>query len=39
MLLRYEERTLFVLKSQEPPRITRFVPDTGPGGFVDELTE
>ena len=39
LLLRYEERTRFVLLNQEPPRNTRLVPDTGPSGFVDGLTE
>ena len=36
---RDEERTPPVLLPQEPPRNTRGVPDTGPSGFVDGLTE
>ena len=36
---RYEERTEFAPPYQEPPRSTRDVPDTGPSGFVDGLTE
>ena len=36
---RNEERKTSATSLQEPPRITRFVPDTGPSGFVDGLTE
>ncbi len=37
--VRYEERTRPGSLAQEPPRSTRDVPDTGPSGFVDGLTE
>ena len=36
---RTEERNQFDSRLQEPPRNTRVVPDTGPSGFVDGLTE
>jgi hypothetical protein len=39
LMERYEERTKSVLKRHEPPRSTRYEPDTGPSGFVDGLTE
>jgi hypothetical protein len=37
--LRAEERTVLASLPQEPPRTTRSVPDTGPSGLVDGLTE
>ena len=40
LLWRDEERTMSETSPfQEPPRTTRTVPDTGPSGFVDGLTE
>jgi hypothetical protein len=38
LLLRLEQRVLFALLFQEPPRNTRLVPEAAPFGSVDPVT-
>jgi hypothetical protein len=36
-MARKEERVVLALEPQPPPRVMRFVPVAGPGGFVGGL--